>query len=94
MNATTEDLRYPEAVGERPLPVRFMQSYLSKLMATAHHNADVTKRFYEIMTLRRSPVGMFYPDVLWAMAQHEVGKRFGRKTTTSPPQAAMHVQKI
>ncbi len=75
MNATTEDLRYPEAIGDRPLPVRFMQGYLSKLMATAHGNADVTKRFYEVMTLRRSLVAMFYPDVLWAMARHSVQRR-------------------
>ena len=81
MSATSEDLRYPQAEGARPLPLRLMQRHLDKVMAIAHHNPDVTRRFYEVMTFRRSPASIFYPDVLWAIVKHEVGQLFGQKVS-------------
>lgn len=83
-NATGQDMRFPEAEGERTRGWRVMQWYFDQLMATAHHNPEVAKRFYLMMSLTKSPAIIFAPTVLWAIFKHRWQGRFGRKNKATP----------
>lgn len=50
--ATTQDVLYPDAVGDRPgLPARLLQRYMDRLTATAHTRPAAADALYEALTL-------------------------------------------
>ena len=63
------DLRIPEVEGQRPLMVRFINWYMSKLQVAARHDAVVTLAFHRVANLLAPPPSILHPRisvrVLW-----------------------------
>ncbi|MEM7112636.1 MAG: FAD-dependent monooxygenase [Chloroflexota bacterium] len=67
MVTTGEDLRFPEAEGERPLPARVVQGYMGRVLAVAQQDTKILHRFLEVMSFLREPTAMFAPEVILAV---------------------------
>jgi 2-polyprenyl-6-methoxyphenol hydroxylase-like FAD-dependent oxidoreductase len=63
--STTEDLRYPEASGVRPLGTRFAHYYTRRVHELTATDADVALRFARVMHLLAEPKALFHPSVMW-----------------------------
>jgi 2-polyprenyl-6-methoxyphenol hydroxylase-like FAD-dependent oxidoreductase len=62
---TTEDLRSPEAAGERPLWVPLVNWYTARVHARSRVDPDVFRRFLEVMHLIEPPSALFRPAAVW-----------------------------
>lgn len=63
--AITEDFRYPEAQGKRPLLQPAINAYVSRLHRAAALDPRVCRAFFEVAGLQKSPGHLFSPEILW-----------------------------
>jgi 2-polyprenyl-6-methoxyphenol hydroxylase-like FAD-dependent oxidoreductase len=62
---TCEDLRSPEAEGERPAWMPVLHWYTRRVQQLTWHDEFVGKRFLEVMHLTKSPRALFHPYIVW-----------------------------
>jgi 2-polyprenyl-6-methoxyphenol hydroxylase-like FAD-dependent oxidoreductase len=62
--ATSEDFRYPETEGKRPLAVHLLQSYTHRVSNLTASEPFVTQRFYEVLNMVKPPSALFHPRIL------------------------------
>jgi 2-polyprenyl-6-methoxyphenol hydroxylase-like FAD-dependent oxidoreductase len=62
--AVGEDLRYPEAVGPRPLPQRIINAYLARVHRVSAHDAEVAMAFQRVMHMLEAPPSLLHPRTL------------------------------
>jgi hypothetical protein len=60
-----EDLRVPEAEGERTLSVRLRQWYGARLVAAMHRGARVTSAFFRVQGFLDPPSALLRPGLVW-----------------------------
>jgi 2-polyprenyl-6-methoxyphenol hydroxylase-like FAD-dependent oxidoreductase len=73
--ATGEDFRWPSATGKRPgWFSQKVQSYFDRITQLATHDTKVLQDFIEVAHLRKSPMNLFTPSILW-----KVGTQFQMK---------------
>jgi flavin-dependent dehydrogenase len=83
MNAS-EDLRYPDVEGDKPdLMTRFSQKYFDLLGKAMPYDNEVTKAFFEAMTLIRPPMSMMRPTILLRVLRHNLLPHRAPKTGPS-----------
>lgn len=63
--AISNDLRYSEVEGPRPLPRRFLNWYLGKVLRAAHHDAQVTIAFLKVTNMIAPPPSLLQPRIVW-----------------------------
>lgn len=69
--ATGEDSRFPAAEGvHRSVPMRWMQAYVERVVATSLADRTVRRRWLEVFQMLRSPAALFAPPVLWHVLRH------------------------
>ncbi len=61
---TCEDLRSPEAEGERPAWMPLLHWYTRRVQQLTWHDQFVGKRFLEVMHLTKSPRALFHPYIV------------------------------
>jgi 2-polyprenyl-6-methoxyphenol hydroxylase-like FAD-dependent oxidoreductase len=57
------DLVYPEAVGERPVPLRLVNRYLARVHRAAIHDEQVQQAFLQVMSLLAPPPALMKPSL-------------------------------
>lgn len=62
--AAGNDLRIPETVGERPLPVKIINWYMGKLLRAAHHDVVLAHTFQRVANLLAPPPSVLEPTVI------------------------------
>ena len=67
MFTTSEDFRYPETEGKRPLGMGFFHWYLRRLLEATAENPRLTQSFYLVMHMLKPPMTLFAPRVLAAV---------------------------
>jgi flavin-dependent dehydrogenase len=71
MLATSEDSRFPAVEGvHRGAPMRLMQAYVDRVVATSLADKVVRRRWLEVFQMLRSPAVLFAPQVLWRVLRH------------------------
>jgi hypothetical protein len=65
--ATSEDFRYPETEGHRPPGIRLLHWYTGRMHELAGSNSRATLGFYEVLHMRKSPMALFTPLILFAV---------------------------
>jgi 2-polyprenyl-6-methoxyphenol hydroxylase-like FAD-dependent oxidoreductase len=70
--ATGEGCRYPQAEGNRPLGVAFLQWYVAQLFALSATRADVYGPFLEVLNLLKDPPSLFAPAILWQVLKRNL----------------------
>ena len=59
-----EDYRFSELARERPLRVRALQWYMSRIHRATHTSAEVTDRFYRVIGFLEPPAALFRPRIV------------------------------
>ena len=67
MFTTSEDFRYPQTEGKRPIGIGLFQWYTRRLLEAAAENPRLALRFYHVMHMQKSPTTLFAPQVLAAV---------------------------
>jgi 2-polyprenyl-6-methoxyphenol hydroxylase-like FAD-dependent oxidoreductase len=62
--AVGEDLRYPQVEGPRPLGTDLVHWYMEKVQHATLRDKEISRLFYNIMTMTHSPGEIFKPAVL------------------------------
>jgi 2-polyprenyl-6-methoxyphenol hydroxylase-like FAD-dependent oxidoreductase len=65
--ATSEDFRYPDTQGERPVGTRLLNWYTGRVHELATSRPYVTRRFYEVLHMLKPPTALFDPRILVAV---------------------------
>lgn len=78
--ATSEDLRYPEAVGARPRGSAAMRWYTSQLEDRCSYDTEVYGRWLLVMHLIRGLDTLFTPRMAWKALSHALLGAFGLNT--------------
>lgn len=77
--AIGEDLRYPEAKGNRSVLTKFLHGYTSRIHDLASHDTDVLERFCKVMHMYKGPETLFHPAIFSKMIVK--GNKYFRTTT-------------
>jgi 2-polyprenyl-6-methoxyphenol hydroxylase-like FAD-dependent oxidoreductase len=72
MMATTEDLRYPEAEGARPLGTGLISWYAANVAALSAIDPVVFRGFCNAMHMTKSPAALFAPGMVARVLKHAV----------------------
>ncbi len=72
MLATGEDLRYPETEGRRSLRARLFNWYIYRVIGLTVSHPFVTKTFFQVQHLLKSPRSLFEPHIVWAVVSREL----------------------
>jgi len=63
--SVSEDLRYPEIIGDRSRVLRFLHWYADRLHGVASQDTEVHRTFLKVMNMTRPPTDLFRPTVAW-----------------------------
>ena len=77
--ASSEDLRYPQTEGKRPLGTRLLHWYMRHIHEQTATNPLVTLRFYQAMHLLKPPMVLLDPRIVWAVLSKELASLRQRK---------------
>ena len=80
--AISEDFRFPETEGKKPMGTDLINSYFTRLHRTTHHDPVVCAQFYRVVNLVAPPTSLMTPKIMWRVLR----PRFVRKTAVSTPQ--------
>jgi 2-polyprenyl-6-methoxyphenol hydroxylase-like FAD-dependent oxidoreductase len=61
---TAEDFRHEEAVGERPLGMKFIHWYTRRIHERCAHDTSLALAFYRVMHMIDPPAALFRPSVI------------------------------
>jgi len=64
MLATSEDFRYPQTIGERPLGMRALHWYTRKIHERSADSAYIYRAFLHVMQMMEPPASLFRPGVI------------------------------
>jgi flavin-dependent dehydrogenase len=71
MLATSEDSKFPAVEGvRRSAPMRLMQAYVERVVATSLADQVVRRRWLEVFQMLRSPTTLLTPQVLWRVLKN------------------------
>ncbi|MGH3761480.1 NAD(P)/FAD-dependent oxidoreductase [Actinophytocola sp.] len=79
--AVGADLALPQVDGPRPLPVRLVSSYVSRLLVAAEHDPVVAERFLRVSAFLMRPPTIMSPRIV---ARVVAGNRRARRVTPEP----------
>jgi 2-polyprenyl-6-methoxyphenol hydroxylase-like FAD-dependent oxidoreductase len=65
----SEDLRYPQVPGPRPLPVRILHRYLAALHRASETDAVVCRAFHRVANMLAAPPSLLRPGVVARVAR-------------------------
>ena len=68
--SVTEDLRYPDVVGDATLMHRFSQRYFDLVANAMPYDNAVTTSFYEALNMIKPPTSMMRPAIVWRVLYH------------------------
>ena len=68
------DLRMPEAVGQRTVGMRFANWYIAKLHKAAHRDAVLSLAFHRVANLLEPPPSLMHPRLVWRVAKASIGE--------------------
>jgi hypothetical protein len=80
--ATGGDLAFPQVVGKRTMPMRFLNGYLAKLLAGAAHDPRLGRAFLRVAGLVDPPHALLAPGVAARVLRAGL-----RRPPPAPPQA-------
>jgi 2-polyprenyl-6-methoxyphenol hydroxylase-like FAD-dependent oxidoreductase len=87
--AAGNDLRMPEATGQRSVAVRIINAYMAQLHKAAHGDRQATLAFHQVGSLLKPPTAVFHPSivrrVLWSAVRRSLGKRTAGVTADQLP---------
>jgi 2-polyprenyl-6-methoxyphenol hydroxylase-like FAD-dependent oxidoreductase len=63
--ATGEDLRFPQVEGKRPPGSSLVNRYLERVHAVASVDAEVCRRFFDVLNLLATPASLMTPSLAW-----------------------------
>ncbi|MGW7319430.1 NAD(P)/FAD-dependent oxidoreductase, partial [Streptomyces sp. NPDC054865] len=64
--ATSQDIRYPGAIGMRPRPgAGLLDAYVGRLLTGATTQEPLTAAFLEVVTMSSPPTHWFRPEIVW-----------------------------
>jgi hypothetical protein len=72
MMATTEDFRYPDVVGERPLGTGLISWYSANIAALSAKDPVVFRAFSDAMHMTRPSTALFAPGMVARVLRHAV----------------------
>ena len=92
-----EDLRFPELADRRPVRMRPLQWYITRVHRATHRSAAVTDQFYRVMNVLDPPTALFRPrilaDVLFGgLAGSKRRARGAAGPSVPSPRLPMHAQ--
>ena len=73
--AVGADLAHPGVEGPRPIPVRFINWYISNLFRAGAYDPALATRFLEVSNLLRPPPSLFEPAIAWRVWRGRKPKR-------------------
>lgn len=76
--AVGADLAIDHVPGPRPLPVRLVNRWITRVFRAAATDAVVARRFLEVMHLLKPPTALFAPGVVWRVLRHRGPAAGGR----------------
>ena len=85
------DLRMPEAVGQRTVGMRFANWYIAKLHKAAHRDAVLSLAFQRVANLLRPPSSLMNPRLVWRVAKASVSAMFQLHQRRVERRSAAHV---
>lgn len=65
MLAMTEDLRFPEVEGPRPMGFGLMRWYANQLHTLSAHDPEIVRGFVNVQHMLKSPAALFSPGMVW-----------------------------
>jgi len=65
--ATSEDFRYPEAQGHRPVSLGLLNWYTRRVHELVADDHEAALRFYEVAHMLKPPTALFAPHILFAV---------------------------
>ena len=74
MLATSEDFRYPQTIGERPLGMRALHWYTRQIHERSADSAYIYRAFLHVMQMMEPPTSLFRPGVIWRLLWKSAGK--------------------
>jgi 2-polyprenyl-6-methoxyphenol hydroxylase-like FAD-dependent oxidoreductase len=77
-----EDLRYPDARGERPLGIGLLNWYIAKVHQTVRHDPEVSLAFLRVMHLTGAPTLLLDPRMMLRVAR---GRLWARQAAPREP---------
>lgn len=60
----TEDFRYPETTGEKPVGLSIQQWYAKKIFLLSSENQDIYNSFVKVMNLIRPMTILMHPRII------------------------------
>jgi 2-polyprenyl-6-methoxyphenol hydroxylase-like FAD-dependent oxidoreductase len=85
MMATSEDFRFPQTQGKRPLGTRFLQWYSAQLMELCSTNPTVLIRFLEVLNLLKKNTVLFHPYIVLQVLKWSLGFKDFNKASAERP---------
>ena len=73
--AAGNDLRMPEATGQRTFAVRVLNAYMAKLHRAAHHDPAVALAFHRVGNLLAPPTAVIDPRIIWRVLRGNLHTR-------------------
>ncbi|MFS0823279.1 NAD(P)/FAD-dependent oxidoreductase [Bacillus sp. 1P02SD] len=71
----TEDFRYPETTGQKPLGLAFLQWYAKQVFLLSGENEKVYDSFIKVMNLKRPMTILMQPRILFAVFKNGLTKK-------------------
>ena len=71
--ATSEDLRYPDAVGKRTFSLTMLNWYMAQIFELTSIDKKICSRFYEVQSFLKKPIMLFTPYIFLRVIQHGLG---------------------
>ena len=85
------DLRMPEATGQRTAGMKFVNWYIASLHRAAHRDAVLSLAFHRVANLLKPPSSLMHPHLVWRVAKVLVSAMFQLHQRRVERRSAAHV---
>lgn len=86
--AGSEDMRFPQTQGERPMGLGAIQWFTRQVVQMASTDEEVTQTFFRMVNMLEGPESLASPSILLKVARWSLGMRGGRTPVIDPPRLA------
>lgn len=86
--AASEDFRYPETQGKRPLGVNLLNRYARRVHELSTFDPQVTLLLYQVLQAIKSPMALFSPHILAKVLFKRAPQRSHREGTSASPEVS------